>query len=131
MGVTPYKPKRVTPMLSDVSIRKAKPGPKSQKIADTRGLFLLVTSAGRRWWRFKYRFAGKEKLLSLGVYPDVSLKEAREKCDAARKLVAAGSDSAFAAKKRPRAKLLRMISGVARDWLENMKENGRGTMLTR
>jgi integrase len=111
-------------MLSDVSIRKAKPGPKPQKIADGRGLFLLLTSAGQRWWRFKYRFAGKEKLLSLGVYPDVSLKQAREKCDAARKLVAAGTDPSAlrqAEKRAAREAAENDFASVARDWLENIK----------
>ena len=54
-------------MLSDVMIRKAKPGPKPQKLSDGRGLYVLLTPSGQRWWRFKYRFAGKEKLLSLGL----------------------------------------------------------------
>ena len=65
MGVTGFDRNRVTPMLSDVSIRKAKVSGKPQKLTDGRGLYLLLTPAGQRWWRFKYRFAGKEKLLSL------------------------------------------------------------------
>jgi hypothetical protein len=58
-----------------------------------------VTPKGHRYWRFKYRFDGKEKILAFGVYPDVSLADAREKRDAARKVVAAGEDPA--ANKRP------------------------------
>ncbi len=74
--------------LTDTTIRKAKPESKSVKLYDERGLFLLVSPKGGKWWRFKYRFDGKEKQLSLGVYPDVSLKDARERRDDARKLVA-------------------------------------------
>lgn len=76
--------------LTDTSIRNVKPGAKPIKLFDERGLFLLVTPAGGKWWRFRFMFDGKEKLLSLGVYPDVSLKDARERRDEARKLVANG-----------------------------------------
>lgn len=74
--------------LTDTLIRNAKPGTKPIKLFDERGLFLLVTPTGGKWWRFRYMFDGKEKLLSLGVYPDISLKDARERRDEARKLVA-------------------------------------------
>src|SRR6185437_15741004 len=79
-------------MLSDTAIRKSTPGGKARKLTDGRGLFLLLTPAGGRWWRFKYRFAGEEKLLSLGIYPDVPLKAARVKAEDARRLIAAGTD---------------------------------------
>ncbi|HOY67048.1 MAG TPA: integrase arm-type DNA-binding domain-containing protein [Candidatus Ozemobacteraceae bacterium] len=78
--------------LSDVLIRTAKATDKVLKLFDGGGLFLQVTPAGGKWWRLKYRFAGKEKLISLGTYPDTSLKEARERRDAARKLLEAGVD---------------------------------------
>ena len=74
--------------LTDTKARNAKPKSKQFKIFDTDGLFLLVSPAGGKWWRFKYRFGGKEKLLSLGTYPEVSLSQARERRDAARKQVA-------------------------------------------
>ncbi len=74
--------------LTDTTIRNAKPGVKPTKLYDERGLFLIVTPAGGKWWRFRFNFDGKEKLLSLGIYPDVSLKDARERRDAARKLLA-------------------------------------------
>ena len=74
--------------LSDTAVRNAKPADKPVKMADEKGLFLLLTPAGGKWWRLKYRYGGKEKLLSLGVYPDVSLKAARERRDEARKLLA-------------------------------------------
>ena len=111
-------------MLSDVTIRKAKPGPKPQKLSDGRGLYVLLTPSGQRWWRFKYRFAGKEKLLSLGVYPDVGLRQAREKCDAVRKLVAAGTDPSAerqAEKRAQREAAANDFESVAREWLENIK----------
>ena len=74
--------------LNDTAVRKAKPGEKPRKLSDARGLFLLLTPNGGKYWRFKYRFAGKEKLLALGTYPDVSLADAREKRDEARKCLA-------------------------------------------
>lgn len=78
--------------LNDAAIRAAKPGPKPIKLSDERGLFLLVQPSGGKLWRLKYRIAGKEKKLSLGRYPDVALKEARERAAEARKLIAAGVD---------------------------------------
>ena len=78
--------------LTDTGTRSAKPKAQPYKLADERGMFLLVNPNGAKWWRLKYRFDGKEKLLSLGVYPDVGLKDAREKREAARKLLASGVD---------------------------------------
>ena len=59
--------------LTDTAVRNARPGAKPVKLFDERGLFLIVTPSGGKWWRFRYKFDGKEKLLSLGVYPDVPL----------------------------------------------------------
>ncbi len=78
--------------LSDVTIRKAKPADKTQRLFDGGGLYLEVSPAGGKWWRLKYRFGGKEKRLSLGTYPDTGLADARDKRDAARKLLAADVD---------------------------------------
>lgn len=61
--------------LSDTAIRRLKPSGKPIKQADEKGLFLLITPAGGKWWRLKYRFNGKERSLSFGTYPDVSLKD--------------------------------------------------------
>lgn len=80
--------------LTDTSIRNAKPGPKPIKLFDERGLFLLVQPSGGKLWRLKYRYLGKEKKLSLGTYPDVSLKVARERRDEARTILANGTDPA-------------------------------------
>ncbi len=81
-----------TNKLSDPTIRKAKAGDKPRKLSDGGGLYLELQPSGSRWWRLKYRIGGKEKRLSLGVYPDVSLAEARVRREVARKLVAAGTD---------------------------------------
>jgi len=78
--------------LADTAIKKAKPEAKQRKLYNERGLSLLISPKGGKWWRFKYLFDGKEKLLFLGTYPDVSLKDARERRDEAQKQVAAGID---------------------------------------
>ena len=70
--------------LTDIAIRSAKPQPKTVRLFDGGGLCLEVSPAGGKWWRWKYRFDGKEKRLSFGVYPDVSLKAARDRRDDAR-----------------------------------------------
>ena len=80
--------------LTDTSIRNAKPGDKPKKLFDERGLFLLVQPSGGKLWRLKYRYLGKEKKLSLGTYPDVSLRVARERRDEARTILANGTDPA-------------------------------------
>jgi hypothetical protein len=78
--------------LTDTTIRKAKPSTKPVRLFDGGGLYLEVAPKGGKWWRFKYRHTGKEKRLSLGAYPDIGLKQARERRDEARKLCAAGID---------------------------------------
>lgn len=78
--------------LTDAAIRNAKPGEKPVKLSDGAGLFLLITPKDQRWWRLRYRFDGKEKMLSLGTYPAVTLKDARQKRDEARALISKGID---------------------------------------
>ena len=78
--------------LTDVTVRKAKASGKTRKFFDERGLYLEVSPSGSKWWRLKYRFAGKEKRLALGVYPDVGLKVARERRETARQQIANGVD---------------------------------------
>lgn len=78
--------------LTDTAIRNAKPLDKPTKMADGGGLYLLLKPNGSRWWRLDYRFGGKRKTISMGVYPDVGLKEARTRRDEARKLLAADVD---------------------------------------
>ena len=105
--------------LTATKIRNAKPGPKPVKLFDERGLYLEVSPAGGKWWRLKYRFGGKEKRLSLGVYPDVGLKGARDRRDEARKLVAAGVDPSENRKAVKSARAQRQANSfeaVAREW---------------
>ena len=78
--------------LTDTAIRNAKPKEKSYKLGDSGGLFLLVQPNGSRLWRLKYRFAGKEKKLSIGAYPAISLSDARAVRDEARRLLAKDID---------------------------------------
>ena len=84
-------PKRIAP-LTDTKVRTTKPTEKPQKLFDGGGLFLLVTPTGGRLWRFKYRFGGSEKSLSIGTYPETSLAEARQRRDQASALLANGID---------------------------------------
>ena len=81
--------------LTDTAIRNTKPREKQFKVFDGRGLFLLIKPSGTKGWRFKYFYSGKEKLLAFGIYPEVSLKAAREQCDEARKLIAQGINPAI------------------------------------
>jgi len=104
-------------MLTETQIRAAKPGEKPYKLFDERGLFLLVSPDGGRWWRFKYRLEGREKGLSLGIYPDVPLKRARERRDEARRLVADGIDPS-SRRKAQKAALADTFEAVAREWLD-------------
>ncbi|KTE36426.1 MULTISPECIES: tyrosine-type recombinase/integrase [unclassified Sphingopyxis] len=78
--------------LTDVAIRNAKPGPKPIKLTDGAGMFLLVTPAGGKLWRLKYRIDGREKLLSIGAYPEIGLSDARKRRDEARAMIALGKD---------------------------------------
>jgi integrase len=78
--------------LTDILVRNAKPSAKPARLYDQRGLYIEISPGGGKWWRWKYRYDGREKRLSLGVYPDVSLKAARDKREDARRLLAAGTD---------------------------------------
>lgn len=114
--------------LNDLAIRSAKPGPKPVKLTDGKGLFLLVQPTGGKLWRLKYRVGGKEKKLSLGRYPDVGLKEARERCAEARKLIAAGIDPS--AKKRldrldAALKAETTFKAVADEYIAKSEKEGR------
>jgi integrase len=112
--------------LTDTAIRKAKPEAKQRKLYDERGLFLLISPKGGKWWRFKYQFDGKEKLLSLGTYPDTSLKDARERRDQARKQVAAGIDPGEHRKARKTATIAKQANSfevVAREWYAKHSPN--------
>ncbi|AGZ29651.1 MULTISPECIES: tyrosine-type recombinase/integrase [Burkholderia] len=110
--------------LTDKAVKNAKAGDKPVKLFDGGGMFLLVTPAGQRYWRLKYRVNGKEKLLALGVYPDVSLAVARKKRDEAREKLAAGIDPNEAkreVKRTARIAAASSFEAVAREWFDNQR----------
>jgi integrase len=90
-------------MLTDTAIKRATPGERDYKMADAEGLFLLVTKAGGKLWRWKYRFEGQEKKMSFGHYPEVTLAEVRALHAAARRMLAAGDDPMAKRKAEKRA----------------------------
>jgi len=107
-------------MLTDAAIRKEKPSNKPVKRFDERGLFLLISPTGGKLWRLKYRFGGKEKLLALGAYPDVSLADARNRRDEARKLLASGVDPSERRRMERQASAT-TFEAVASEWFEKQK----------
>lgn len=105
--------------LTDTTIKNAKPGEKPVKLYDADGLLLWVAPSGGKWWRLKYRLGGKEKMLSLGTYPEVGLREARERRDEARRRLADGIDPSAHRKAAKSTKALREANSfelVAREW---------------
>jgi integrase len=110
------------PNLSDTRIRAAKATGKAYKLFDERGLYLLVTPTGGRLWRLRYRIGPLEKLLALGVYPDVTLKRARERRDEARRLISDGIDP-NAKRKAERSAPAETFEAVASEWLELQRKS--------
>ncbi|POA97133.1 integrase [Chromobacterium sinusclupearum] len=109
--------------LTKLEIDRITPGEKQVKVTDGLGLYLLVMPNGAKYWRLKYRFAGKEKVLALGVYPEVSLKEARLKRDEARRLLTQGEDPGEQKKKNARKQLIETSStfkAIAQEWWNKM-----------
>ncbi|WP_339678425.1 integrase arm-type DNA-binding domain-containing protein [uncultured Zhongshania sp.] len=110
--------------LSAITVKEALPRTKAYKLSDGGGLFLLVNPSGKKYWRFKYRYTGKEKLLALGVYPDVSLKSARTNHRDAQDLLKTGIDPSA---QRKAAKLTKNTAAansfqlVALEWFNNQK----------
>ena len=112
--------------LTDVFLRKLKATDKVQKHSDGGGLFLLVSPAGSKLWRMGYRFEGKQKTLSFGAYPAVSLKDARQKRDEAKEQLAAGIDPCLhkkAAKAAVKANEANSFEIVAREWFDKYKNS--------
>jgi integrase len=106
--------------LSDAAVRNAKPREKPYKLSDGEGLFLLIHPSGAKYWRLRYFFAGKEKLLALGVYPQISLGEARQKRFEARNAIAHGNDPGEIKKQEKQQLLLNQANTfeeVTREWL--------------
>ncbi|HCT7630511.1 TPA: tyrosine-type recombinase/integrase [Citrobacter koseri] len=105
--------------LTARQVETAKPKDKSYKLSDGGGLYLEVTTSGSRYWRLKYRYGGKEKRLAFGVYPEVSLAEARDKRDVAKKVIAAGNDPGEIKKAEKIAQKISFentFEAIAREW---------------
>lgn len=116
---------------SDTAIRNAKPEAKPYKMFAERGLFLLVQPSGGKLWRLKYRHLGKEKKLSLGRYPDVSLKRARERRDEARVLLADGTDPAEAKARRLGEKkeaAANTFAAISDEYVAKISKEGRAAV---
>ena len=110
--------------LTDTQIKALKPDLKPRKISDEKGLYLLLQPTGAKLWRLQYRVGGKEKLLALGSYPDVGLKDARNRRDEARKLLADGVDPGEqrkAQKAATEARALNSFEVICREWLEKWR----------
>ena len=117
-------PTGVNMALTDIAIKSSKPRESAFKLSDGRGLQLHITPQGSRLWRWAYRHEGKQKLMALGVYPDVSLAQARDKADLARKLLATGVDPMATRKSEKIARRLAVedtFAAVAKKWWESWK----------
>jgi integrase len=109
-------------MLTATDVNQAKPKDKAYKLSDEKGLYLLVQTTGGKLWRFDYRFDGKRKTLALGKYPDVSLADARDKRDDARKKIASETDPSDSKKATKAAKFglqANSFEVVAREWVNS------------
>lgn len=107
--------------LTDIAVRNAKPREKQYKLTDGDGMFLLVHTNGGKYWRFKYRYLGQEKMLALGVYPEITLADARERRMAARKALAHGKDPAQLKQDIRRQNMLKnetTFESIAREWYD-------------
>jgi integrase len=113
--------------LTDVAIRNAKAAAKSYKLADGGGLHLLVTPAGGKLWRLKFRLHGREKQLSIGAYPEIGLGEARRRREEARELIAFGKDPALAKQRdkvRARTEAADTFEVICAEYCEKRKRDG-------
>jgi integrase len=114
--------------LTDSAIKNAKPKATQYKLHDDKGLFVIVRPTGGKLWRFKYRYQGKEQQLSLGIYPEVSLKDARQRRDEARQMLAEGKDPGA---EKKRAAVAAAISAgntfkvVAEEFIDKQQREGR------
>ncbi len=116
---------RIIEPLKDLQVKNAKAKDKPYKLADGGGLYLLVTPAGGKGWRLKYLFQGKEKLISLGTYPEIGLQEARKKRDINKELLSSGidpSDNRKAAKLAGAERAANNFEAIAREWLAKNKD---------
>lgn len=106
--------------LNNLAVKKAKTTGKQYKLADERGMYLMVTVKGAKSWRLDYRFNGKRKTLTLGLYPDLNLKSARDKRDQARAKIADGIDPPMQKQATRKAEAGR-FEAVAREWFAKEK----------
>lgn len=107
-------------LLTDIAVKNAKPSDKAQKLSDSGGLYLMVHPNGSKYWRLKYRFLSKEKVLAIGIYPHISLADARDKRDNAKKLLAHNLDPSEvkqAKKAEDKLEAANTFETVAREWL--------------
>ena len=114
--------------LTELGVRKAKPSSKQKKLTDGRGLFLLVHSNGSKYWRMKYRFMGKEKLLAIGVWPEVSLTEARKKRNEAKLNLKSGKDPSVDKKNQKLSRHILQSNtfvSIYEEWLEKKRQEWR------
>jgi len=125
-------PKRIVP-LTDMKVQKAKPQDKPVTLFDGGGLFLLVTPSGGKLWRFKYRYDGKQKLLALGAYPEVSLADARHRREDARKLLASNNDPGAVRKAQNQANTQKSetFETIAREWFKKFSQRWKETHSSR
>lgn len=117
--------------LTDTAIKAAKHGAKPIKLFDERGLFLLLQPSGGKLWRLKYRILGKEKKLSLGIYPDVTLKEARKRRDEARTLLANGADPASVKSEQAKSakrNAANTFKAIADEFIDKSAKEGRAAV---
>ena len=124
--------------LTATGVKAAKASDKPQKLTDGGGLFLLVQINGAKYWRLAYRFTGKQKTLAIGVYPEISLSEARERREAARKILANGADPSDIKRVQKATKIAlteNSFESVAREWFSkhapNWKENHSSKIIRR
>jgi hypothetical protein len=123
--------------LTAKAVEQAKPKDRSYRLSDGRGLFLYIGKGGSKGWRLRYFFGGKEKMISLGIYPEVSLKDARNKCLDARRLIDDGIDPS-SARKEEKAEIqatTETFESVAREWhtkyLQTWTEGHAKTIISR
>lgn len=113
--------------LSDITVRSAKPREKEYKLSDSGGLYLLITPAGGKLWRLKFRVDGREKKLAIGAYPAIGLSDARKRRDDARELIATGADPSREkqqAKHRARVSAANTFGEVASEFIAKRKREG-------
>ena len=129
-GNTPTAPEAIPPdmALSDFAARRAKPREKAYKLSDGDGLHLLVNPSGSKLWRLKYRYGGKEKLLSFGPYPLISIVDARQKRDDAKRKLLSGTDPSAAKRQQKIAaevEARNTFGLIAAEYVENLKARNR------